>query len=78
MRQSRYSRELTDREAWVLEQMMTGANFIQISNSLGLPHSLVRFTARRIYDKLGADNRVHAVMIAYDRGTLTQFSFWGS
>jgi|HubBroStandDraft_4_1064222.scaffolds.fasta_scaffold00185_4 DNA-binding NarL/FixJ family response regulator len=78
MRESRYSRKLTNRELWVLEQMMAGANFIQISTSLGLPRSLVRLTAHRIYDKLGADNRVQAVMFAYDMGTLTQFSFWGS
>jgi DNA-binding NarL/FixJ family response regulator len=78
MRQSRYSRKLTDREVWVLEQMMAGANFVQISKSLGLSQSLIRLTARHIYDKLGADNRVQAVMFAYDMGTLTQFSFWGS
>ena len=78
MKRNRYSRELTERELRVLEQMMAGANFIEISKRLGLGYSLVRFSAQRIYDKLGADNRIQAVLLAYDRGTLTQISFWGS
>jgi DNA-binding NarL/FixJ family response regulator len=78
MRQSRYSPELTDREYWVLEQMMAGANFVQASKAIGPPQSLVRLTAWRICDKLRADNRVQAVMFAYDMGMLTQYCFWGS
>ena len=73
-----YSRTLTEEEHTVLEQMMLARRFPYIARDMAMSQSKVRRIACQIYDKLGAGNRVEAVMFVIDMGILDQFTFWGS
>jgi len=72
------SRQLTAGEEIVLEHMLMGKGFMRIARDTGLPYTRVRSRASRIYDKLGASNRIEAVRFAINMGTLDRFMFWGS
>lgn len=72
------SRELTVTEAQVLEYMMQGVRFRDIGRLLDLKVGTVRRRGQRVYDKLGAGNRVEAVLFAMDMGALHRYGFWGS
>lgn len=72
------SRELTVTEAQVLEYMMQGVRFRDIGRLLDLKEGTVRRRSHRVYDKLGAGNRVEAVMFAIDLGAVHRYGFWGS
>jgi len=77
-RSSQYSRDLTPNEIAVLQLMMAGYKFSTIATLLGCRHHTVRGRAWRIYNKLGADNRVQAVLFATDLGILDPLAFYGS
>lgn len=72
------SRELTVTEAQVLEYIMQGVRFRDIGRLLDLKEGTVRRRSQRVYDKLGAGNRVEAVMFAIDMGAVHRYGFWGS
>jgi len=75
---SKYSRTLTADETAVLQLMMAGFKLTRIAACLGCSNQTVRARAWNIYNKLGAENRVQAVMFAIDKGLLDPLAFYGS
>ncbi|WP_020653375.1 response regulator [Massilia niastensis] len=61
---------LTVRELEVLELIARGRGNKQIGADLGLSEDTVKGHMRRIMEKLGANNRTHAVTIGIERGFL--------
>ena len=60
--------ELTERERQILQRMVWGMTDRQIGEALYLSERTVRYTLRRIYDKLGVDGRVEAAAQAVQLG----------
>lgn len=61
---------LTPREIEVLEQAASGKSNKRIADHLGISEDTVKTHIRSILDKLGANDRTHAVTIALRRGFL--------
>ena len=61
---------LTRRELEVLQLIRDGHKNKQVANQLSISENTVNFHIKNIVDKLGANNRTHAVMIAVRRGLL--------
>lgn len=59
---------LTERELEVLRAVATGMTNPEIARELGLSESTVKTHVGRAFAKIGARDRVHAVIIAYDVG----------
>lgn len=59
---------LTGREREVLTQLIEGASNKQIGRTLGIEEVTVKLHVRRIFQKLDAKNRAHAVKLALNFG----------
>ncbi|HEU4795880.1 MAG TPA: response regulator transcription factor [Pyrinomonadaceae bacterium] len=62
--------ELTTRELEVLELIRDGYRNKQIADRLAIAETTVNFHIKNLVEKLGANDRTHAVMIALRRGLL--------
>jgi DNA-binding NarL/FixJ family response regulator len=62
---------LTDREMQVLQLIQSGFRNKQIADQLLVAESTVNFHIKNIVDKLHANDRTHAVVIAMRRGLLS-------
>lgn len=62
--------DLTSRELEVLQLIRDGYKNKQISDQLSISENTVNFHIKNIVDKLGANDRTHAVTIAARRGLL--------
>jgi len=62
--------DLTIRELEVLRLIRDGHRNKQIANQLAIAETTVNFHIKNLVDKLGANDRTHAVMIALRRGLL--------
>src|SRR5215470_8265447 len=62
--------ELTPRELQVLQLIRDGSKNKQIADQLSISENTVNFHIKHIVDKLGANDRTHAVTIALRRGLL--------
>jgi DNA-binding NarL/FixJ family response regulator len=62
---------LTEREAEVLRQMARGLGNQEIAEKLFLSEATVKTHVAHILDKLGVENRVQAVVAAYESGLVT-------
>ena len=62
--------DLTPRELEVLQLIRDGSKNKQIANQLSISENTVNFHIKNIVDKLGANDRTHAVTIAVRRGLL--------
>lgn len=62
--------DLTPREIEVLQLIRDGFKNKQIANELSISENTVNFHIKNIVDKLGANDRTHAVTIAVRRGLL--------
>lgn len=62
--------DLTPREIQVLQLIRDGFKNKQIANELSISENTVNFHIKNIVDKLGANDRTHAVTIAVRRGFL--------
>jgi DNA-binding NarL/FixJ family response regulator len=62
--------DLTRREAEVLQLIRDGYKNKQVADKLSISESTVNFHIKNIIDKLGANDRTHAVTIAVRRGLL--------
>jgi DNA-binding NarL/FixJ family response regulator len=62
--------ELTPREIEVLQLIRDGHKNKQIADRLSISENTVNFHIKNIVDKLGANDRTHAVTIAVRRGLL--------
>lgn len=60
--------ELTERERRILQQMVWGLTDREIGEALYLSERTVRYSLRRVYDKLGVDSRVEAAAQAVQLG----------
>ena len=61
---------LTDRELEVLRLIRDGNRNKQIASELGIAETTVNFHIKNLVDKLGANDRTHAVTIAIRRGLI--------
>ncbi|MFJ1751468.1 response regulator [Kitasatospora sp. NPDC088134] len=61
---------LTERERQVLELLGRGASNAEIAAALHLGEATVKTHVRRVLDKLGVRDRVHAVVFAFDHGVV--------
>lgn len=59
---------LTERELEILSLLAQGNSNKLIAAGLGFSESLIKQELVRIFDKLGAKDRAHAVMLAVERG----------
>jgi two-component system, NarL family, response regulator len=64
---------LTERELEILNLLAQGNTNKLIAAELGFSESLVKQELVRIFDKLGAKDRAHAVMLAIERGQVNTF-----
>jgi DNA-binding NarL/FixJ family response regulator len=64
------SRPLTDREIQVVIGMAMGKSNAEIGRRLFLSEDTIKTHARKMFRKLGARDRAHAVSLAYQRGIL--------
>jgi len=62
--------DLSPRELQVLQLICDGCKNKQIADQLAISESTVNFHIKNIVDKLGANDRTHAVTIAVRRGLL--------
>jgi len=62
--------DLTDRELEVLQLIRDGYRNKQIADRLAIAETTVNFHIKNLVDKLGANDRTHAVTIALRRGLL--------
>jgi len=62
--------DLTDRELEVLRLIRDGYRNKQIADRLAIAETTVNFHIKNLVDKLGANDRTHAVTIALRRGLL--------
>jgi DNA-binding NarL/FixJ family response regulator len=62
---------ITGRELEVLHLIRDGLRNKQIADRLSIAESTVNFHIKNLVDKLGANDRTHAVMIAIRRGLLS-------
>ena len=62
--------DLTDRELEVLRLIRDGYRNKQIADELSIAETTVNFHIKNLVDKLGANDRTHAVTIALRRGLL--------
>lgn len=62
--------DLTPRELEVLRLIRDGHRNKQVADRLGITEATVNFHIRNLVDKLGANDRTHAVTIAVRRGLL--------
>jgi len=62
--------DLTPRELQVLQLIRDGSKNKQIADQLSISENTVNFHIKHIVDKLGANDRTHAVTIAVRRGLL--------
>jgi DNA-binding NarL/FixJ family response regulator len=62
--------DLTDRELEVLRLIRDGYRNKQIADQLAIAETTVNFHIKNLVDKLGANDRTHAVTIALRRGFL--------
>jgi DNA-binding NarL/FixJ family response regulator len=62
--------DLTDRELQVLRLIRDGFRNKQIADRLSIAETTVNFHIKNLVDKLGANDRTHAVTIAVRRGLL--------
>jgi DNA-binding NarL/FixJ family response regulator len=62
--------DLTTREMDVLKLMRDGHRTKQIADKLGIAETTVAFHIKNLVEKLGANDRTHAVTIAIRRGML--------
>jgi DNA-binding NarL/FixJ family response regulator len=62
--------DLTSRELQVLQLIRDGSKNKQIANQLSISENTVNFHIKNIVEKLGANDRTHAVTIAVRRGLL--------
>jgi len=62
--------DLTDRELEVLRLIRDGYRNKQIADELAIAETTVNFHIKNLVDKLGANDRTHAVTIAVRRGLL--------
>ena len=62
--------DLTARELEVLKLISDGCRNKQIADRLGIAETTVNFHIKNMVDKLGANDRTHAVAIAIRRGLL--------
>jgi DNA-binding NarL/FixJ family response regulator len=62
--------DLTSREMDVLRLIRDGHRNKQIADQLGIAETTVNFHIKNLVDKLGANDRTHAVTIAIRRGLL--------
>ena len=63
--------DLTDRELQVLELMARGQSNAEIAGELYLGEATIKTHVGRILSKLGARDRVQAVVVAYESGVVT-------
>lgn len=63
-------RDLTEREMQLLAGMSIGMTNGEIGRQLDIAEDTVKSHARRLFRKLGARDRAHAVAIGYQRGHL--------
>lgn len=63
--------ELTARELEVVRLIRDGFRNKQIADKLGIAETTVNFHIKNLMDKLGANDRTHAVTIAVRRGLLS-------
>ena len=63
--------DLTPRELEVLQLIRDGSKNKQIADRLSISENTVNFHIKNIVDKLGANDRTHAVTIAVRRGLLS-------
>ena len=61
---------LTARELDVLRLIRDGHRYKQIADKLGIAETTVNFHIKNLVDKLGANDKTHAVTIAIRRGLL--------
>jgi DNA-binding NarL/FixJ family response regulator len=62
--------DLTPRELEVLQLIRDGCKNKQVADQLSISENTVNFHIKNIVDKLGANDRTHAVIIAIRRGLL--------
>ena len=62
--------QLTPREGEILDWVRKGKSYAQIAEILSISRRTVEFHIKNVMDKLGASNRVSAVVIAMRRGIL--------
>lgn len=63
--------ELSERETEVLHGIADGETNSEIGRALMISEDTVKTHARRLFVKLGANSRAHAVSLAYQLGILT-------
>lgn len=70
LRPHKHTTTLSDREREVLRLVAEGLANKQIAQSLGVTERTVKYHVTSILNKLGAENRAHAVALAAQRGLL--------
>jgi DNA-binding NarL/FixJ family response regulator len=68
LRQHPARRALTEREAEILRLVATGRKTREIARYVHLAERMVKHCLELTYEKLGAENRSHAVALAIQRG----------
>jgi DNA-binding NarL/FixJ family response regulator len=62
---------LSKREQGILELVAQGLTDTEIADEIGLSQYTVKTHIRRVYEKLGAKNRPHAVTLGFGQGLLS-------
>lgn len=65
-----YGSEMTERELEVLDLMSRGLSNVEIGRKLYLAQDTVKTHARRLFKRLGARDRAHAVRLGFELGVL--------
>jgi DNA-binding NarL/FixJ family response regulator len=63
--------ELTDRETEIMRQIARGLSNAEIADELFISEATVKSHINRVFAKLHLRDRVHAVILAYERGLVT-------